>query len=139
MKAEAGQFESYLATSKRLSRYSVDNPDGGEHAITHFAVQERLADTTLVRVKLDTGRRNQIRVHLAEADHPIIGDRRYRPNLSKHPDWPHTRLALHAHILGFQHPVSGEDLRFVSEMPRTFQTFVKLQRRAASESAQKTV
>ncbi len=139
MKAEAGQFESYLATSKRLSRYSVDNPDGGEHAITHFAVEERLADTTLVRVKLDTGRRNQIRVHLAEADHPIIGDRRYRPNLAKHPDWPHTRLALHAHILGFQHPVSGEDLRFVSEMPRTFQAFVKLQRRMRNESAQKTV
>ena len=133
MKDDAGQYESYLATSKRLSRYSVQNPDGGEHAITHFAVDERLADTTLVRVKLDTGRRNQIRVHLAEADHPIIGDRRYRPNVSKHPDWPHTRLALHAHILGFQHPVSGEDLRFVSEMPRTFQTFVKLQRRAARE------
>lgn len=130
MKEDSGQFESYLATSKRLSRYSVENPDGGEHAITHFAVQERLADTTLVRVKLDTGRRNQIRVHLAEADHPIIGDRRYRPNLSKHPDWPHSRLALHAHILGFQHPVTGKDLRFVSEMPRTFQTFVKLQRRA---------
>ncbi len=133
MKDDSGQYESYLATSKRLSRYSVQNPDGGEHAITHFAVDERLADTTLVRVKLDTGRRNQIRVHLAEADHPIIGDRRYRPNVSKHPDWPHTRLALHAHILGFQHPISGEDLRFVSEMPRTFQTFVKLQRRIARE------
>lgn len=139
MKDDAGEYESYLATSKRLSRYSVENPDGGEHAITHFAVEERLADTTLVRVKLDTGRRNQIRVHLAEAGHPIIGDRRYRPNLSKHPDWPHTRLALHAHILGFQHPVSGEDLRFVSEMPRTFQSFVKLQRRMRNESAQKTV
>lgn len=136
MEEDAGQFESYLATSKRLSRYSVQNPDGGEHAITHFAVDERLADTTLVRVKLDTGRRNQIRVHLAEAGHPIIGDRRYRPNLSKHPDWPHTRLALHAHILGFQHPVTGEDLRFVSEMPRTFQTFVKLQRRAAKEQTE---
>jgi 23S rRNA pseudouridine1911/1915/1917 synthase len=135
MQEDAGQYESYLATSKRLSRYSVENPHGGEHAITHFAVDERLADTTLVRVKLDTGRRNQIRVHLAEAGHPIIGDRRYRPNLAKHPDWPHARLALHAHILGFQHPVTGEDLRFVSEMPRTFQTFVKAQRRAAKESS----
>ena len=131
MKDDVGQYESYLATSKRLSRYSVDNPNGGEHAVTQFAVGERLAETTVVRVKLDTGRRNQIRVHLAEANHPIIGDRRYRPNLSQHPDWPHTRLALHAHILGFQHPVSGEDLRFVSEMPRTFQTFVKQQRRDA--------
>ena len=56
MKEESGHYESYLATSKRLSRYSVDNPDGGEHAITHFAVEERLADTTLVRVKLDTAR-----------------------------------------------------------------------------------
>lgn len=133
MKEDSGQYESYLATSKRLSRYSVENPNGGEHAITHFVVKERLADTTLVCVKLDTGRRNQIRVHLAEAGHPIIGDRRYRPQLSKHPDWPHTRLALHAHILGFQHPVTGEDLQFVSEMPRNFQTFVKLQRRAMKE------
>lgn len=136
MQEDVGQFESYLATSKRLSRYSVQNPDGGEHAITHFAVEERLADATLVRVKLDTGRRNQIRVHLAEAGHPIIGDRRYRPTLSKHPDWPHTRLALHAHILGFQHPVTGKDQRFVSEMPRTFQTFVKLQRRATKEQTE---
>lgn len=136
MQQDSGQFESYLATSRRLSRYSVENPSAGEHAITHFSVQERLFDTTLVRVKLDTGRRNQIRVHLSEAGHPIIGDRRYRPQLAKHPDWPHARLALHAHVLGFQHPVTGEDLRFLSEMPRSFQTFVKLQRRAAHESAQ---
>jgi 23S rRNA pseudouridine1911/1915/1917 synthase len=129
MQDDSGQYESYLATSKRLSRYSVENPDGGEHAITHFAVAERLPETTLVRVKLDTGRRNQIRVHLAEAGHPIIGDRRYRPQLAKHPDWPHARLALHAHVLGFQHPVTGEDLRFVSEMPRSFLTFLKEQRR----------
>jgi 23S rRNA pseudouridine1911/1915/1917 synthase len=133
MEEDAGQFESYLATSKRLSRYSVENPDGGEHAITHFEIAERLFDTTLVRVKLDTGRRNQIRVHLSEAGHPIIGDRRYQPDRARHPDWPHTRLALHAHVLGFQHPVTGEDLRFVSEIPRTFQTFMKLQRRALQQ------
>lgn len=135
MKEDSGKYESYLATSKRLSRYSVENPNGGEHAITFFEVAERLAETTLVRVKLDTGRRNQIRVHLAEADHPIIGDRRYRPDNTQHLDWPHSRLALHAHVLGFQHPVSGEDLRFVSEMPRTFQTFVRQQRRTAKELA----
>ncbi|HLQ43196.1 MAG TPA: hypothetical protein VK137_00590, partial [Planctomycetaceae bacterium] len=110
--------------------------DHGEYAVTHFAVEEVLADTTLVRVKLDTGRRNQIRVHLSEAGHPIIGDRRYRPNLTKHPDWLHTRLALHAHVLGFQHPVNGKDLRFVSPMPRSFQIFIRRQRRATkSESS----
>ena len=136
MQQTAGRYESHLATSKRLSQYSVNNPEHGEYAVTHFAVEQVLADTTLVRVKLDTGRRNQIRVHLSEAGHPIIGDRRYRPNLSKHPDWPHTRLALHAHVLGFQHPVNGKDLRFVSPMPRSFQIFIRLQRRAAkSESS----
>jgi len=134
MQADAGQFESYLATSKRLSRYSVDNPDGGEHAITHFAVMERFPESTLVRIKLDTGRRNQIRVHLSEAGHPIIGDRRYRPQLASHLDWPHARLALHAHVLGFQHPVTGKELRFVSRMPRTFHTFIKQQRRIARET-----
>lgn len=136
MEKKSGTFESYLATSKRLSRHSVDNPKSGEYAVTHFQVEQALADTTLVRIKLDTGRRNQIRVHLAEAGHPIIGDRRYRPNLSKHPDWPHVRLALHAHVLGFQHPVTGKNLRFVSPMPRSFQIFVRLQRRAARSGSE---
>lgn len=135
MEQESGTYESHLVTSKRLSQHSVTTPGQGEYALTHFAVDQVLFDTTLVRVKLDTGRRNQIRVHLAEAGHPIIGDRRYRPNMTKHDDWPHTRLALHAHILGFQHPVSGRDLRFVSPMPRSFQIFVRLQRRAAKEAA----
>lgn len=134
MQQQEGQFESYLATSKRLSRYSVENPSGGEHAITFFSVDETFVDTTLVRVKLDTGRRNQIRVHLAEANHPIIGDRRYRPNQAQHRDWQHTRLALHAHVLGFRHPVTGKELRFVSEMPRTFQIFIRAQRREKLES-----
>jgi 23S rRNA pseudouridine1911/1915/1917 synthase len=135
MEQELGTYESYLVTSKRLSQHSVTTPGQGEFAMTHFMVDQLLFDTTLVRVKLDTGRRNQIRVHLAEAGHPIIGDRRYRPNMTKHDDWPHTRLALHAHVLGFQHPVSGKDLRFVSPMPRSFQIFIRLQRRAAREEA----
>ena len=134
MEQESGSYESHLATSKRLSQHSVSNPDNGEYALTHFAVDQVLFDTTLVRVKLDTGRRNQIRVHLAEAGHPIIGDRRYRPNMTQHAEWPYTRLALHAHVLGFQHPVSGEDLRFISPMPRSFQIFVRLQRRAVKEA-----
>ena len=71
MQQESGSYESYLATSKRLSQHSVSNPEHGQHALTHFAVEQLLTDTTLVRIKLDTGRRNQIRVHLAEA-----GDRK---------------------------------------------------------------
>lgn len=133
MEQQSGTYESFLATNKRLSVHSVTDEDHGDHAVTHFAVDQVLADTTLVRVKLDTGRRNQIRVHLSEAGHPIIGDRRYRPTLSQHPDWPHVRLALHAHVLGFQHPISGEDLRFVSPMPRGFQIFIRLQRQLLRE------
>ena len=135
MEQESGTYESYLVTSKRLSQHSVTTPGQGEYAMTHFMVDQILFETTLVRVKLDTGRRNQIRVHLAEAGHPIVGDRRYRPNMTKHDDWPHTRLALHAHVLGFQHPVTGKDLRFVSPMPRSFQIFIRLQRRAGREAA----
>ncbi|MDC6652622.1 hypothetical protein N4Q54_26660, partial [Leclercia adecarboxylata] len=55
--------------------------------------------------------------------------------MTKHDDWPHTRLALHAHVLGFQHPVTGKDLRFISPMPRSFQIFIRLQRRAEREAA----
>ena len=75
---------------------------------------------TRVRVTLETGRRNQIRVHFAEAGHPVIGDLRYRPEQAKHSAWPHRRLALHASLLGFYHPILRNKLRFEAELPNEF-------------------
>ncbi|MGH8248767.1 MAG: RluA family pseudouridine synthase, partial [Gammaproteobacteria bacterium] len=79
---------------------------------------------SLVQVWLETGRRNQIRVHFAEAGHPVLGDPRYRPDLAAHPHWPYKRLALHAQVLGFEHPITGVPLRFESPLPAEFDRFL---------------
>lgn len=116
-----GTFRSYLATDEQsLNRYSVDQEEDGELAITHFRVKERWREATLVEVRLETGRRNQIRVHFAEASHPVLGDPRYRPDLSEHSQWPYKRIALHAETLGFTHPQSGEKLMFKAPWPQEF-------------------
>jgi 23S rRNA pseudouridine1911/1915/1917 synthase len=112
-----GTFESLLATDKDLNRFSTDDESIGQLAITHYRVVAYLDDATLVQVRLETGRRNQIRVHFAEAGHPVLGDQRYRPELASHPRWPHERLALHARLLGFTHPITGQSLRLESPLP----------------------
>ncbi|MEX2176302.1 MAG: RluA family pseudouridine synthase [Pirellulaceae bacterium] len=120
-----GTFESLLATDRDLNRFSTDDEQIGQLAITHYRVIDRLDDTTLVQVRLETGRRNQIRVHFAEAGHPVLGDQRYEPEQAAHPRWQHTRLALHARLLGFEHPISGQPLRFETEMPAEFTRFLR--------------
>jgi 23S rRNA pseudouridine1911/1915/1917 synthase len=123
-----GTYQSYLATDSSLNRYSVSDPTGGELAITHYKVLERWRGVTLVEVRLETGRRNQIRVHFAEAGHPVIGDPRYRAELAEHPAWPHKRLALHAESLGFSHPTTAESLTFISPWPQEYRDFRRQQK-----------
>lgn len=123
---DKGTFHSRLATNKGLSRYSVAEGDKGELAVTHYEVEARLDGATRVRVRLETGRRNQIRVQFAEAGHPVLGDPRYRPDLAKHPQWSPRRLALHAALLGFRHPISGKDMRFEPPLPQEFSSIRKL-------------
>ena len=108
LQAKQGTFETLLATDKDLNRFSTDDESIGQVAITHYRVISHLDDATLVQVRLETGRRNQIRVHFAEAGHPVLGDERYQPEIARHPNWPHNRLALHARLLGFDHPVTGK-------------------------------
>jgi 23S rRNA pseudouridine1911/1915/1917 synthase len=81
-------------------------------AITHYHVIKHSAIRSLIELKLETGRRNQIRVHLAEAHCPIIGDQKYGAVTN-----PAGRLGLHAASLHFPHPVSGELCRFESPLP----------------------
>ncbi len=130
-----GTFRSYLATDESLSRHSVNDPSGGELAITHYKVRESWGDSTLVEVTLETGRRNQIRVHFAEAGHPVLGDPRYRTQEAAHRWWPYKRLALHAESLGLVHPVTDEPLHFVSQWPQEFRDF---RRKAARPAGNKT-
>lgn len=120
---DSGTVKNYLATDDNLNRYSVQDPAQGELAITHYRVRQRWQDTTLVEVRLETGRRNQIRVHLADLGHPILGDPRYRRDLATHRAWPYRRIALHAESLGFVHPTDGQAMRFVAPWPQEFRDF----------------
>jgi 23S rRNA pseudouridine1911/1915/1917 synthase len=122
---DEGTFVSRLATVKKtLHRRTVAPDEPGEDAVTHFRVERRLAGATLVRVRLETGRRNQIRVHFSEAGHPVLGDERYCPGEATHPVWTAKRLALHAAVLGFRHPGTGKSLRFESRLPVEFERFL---------------
>ena len=129
--AGAGSIRSHLATDEALNRYSTGDPNVGELAITHYEVIDQFSDAAIVRVQLETGRRNQIRVHFAEAGHPILGDPRYRTQEATHRFWPYSRLALHAESLGLTHPVTGEKLQYVAPWPQEFRDF----RRKASRGA----
>jgi 23S rRNA pseudouridine1911/1915/1917 synthase len=120
-----GTFRSYLATDGNLTRFSTSDTETGQLAITHFRSVSAFDNATLVQIWLETGRRNQIRVHFAEAGHPVLGDPRYQSRLAKHERWKYRRIALHARSLGFQHPVSGEMYRLESELPREFKDFVQ--------------
>lgn len=122
---DQGTIRSFLATNDDLDQYSTDVPGEGKLAVTHFVVKARLAGATLLQVNLETGRRNQIRVHFAERGHPVLGDTRYEAKRAAHPGWHERRLALHARTLAFRHPVTGEMLRLTAETPACFAAFVR--------------
>jgi 23S rRNA pseudouridine1911/1915/1917 synthase len=127
LKNPKGTFRSYLATDKALNQYSTQDEAHGKLAITHYEVKRSFKDATLVSVTLETGRRNQIRVHFAEIGHPVLGDVRYKVRLAQHPRWKYNRLALHAALLGFKHPETGKELVFRSKAPVEFESFIKNQ------------
>jgi 23S rRNA pseudouridine1911/1915/1917 synthase len=122
---DRGTFRSYLATDEDLDQYSTDESGEGKLAVTHYEVVQRLRGATFLKVHLETGRRNQIRVHFAETGHPVLGDPRYEPRLAVHPAWRHPRLALHARTLGFQHPVTGVAVRVTTELPEAMRVFLE--------------
>ncbi len=124
-----GTIRSFLATDEHLNRYSVETADRGELAITHYRVVEPFVDATQLDVTLDTGRRNQIRIHMAEMGHPVIGETRYRREQAVHRDWPFRRLALHAARIAFTHPVTGARIELESPLPWPFEHFLRQQSR----------
>lgn len=124
MQASEGTFQSYLDTGNNLDRFSTHDETKGQLAITHYRVLKVLDGATVVEVRLETGRRNQIRVHFADAGHPVLGDPRYGSDRAIHPRWVQKRLALHAVTLGLTHPVTGKPLLFRSELPKPLQKFI---------------
>jgi 23S rRNA pseudouridine1911/1915/1917 synthase len=108
-----GTLRSALVESSSLRVHSTDEPrDDAKSAVTHYRVLRKGAENALLELTLDTGRKNQIRVQLAEAGHPIVGDEKYGAATD-----PARRLALHATELNFRHPESGESLSFRSPLP----------------------
>lgn len=124
VKADEGTFDAHLATGKNLDRYVAAPSAKTEAAITHYRVLQRSTDTTLVEATLETGKRNQIRVHFANAGHPVLGDPRYRTEQAQHPRWIRKRIALHARSLGFIHPATGEPVQFESPLPTAMEKFL---------------
>lgn len=98
--------------------YTVTDKNS-KHAVTHFVVLERFGDYTLVELKLETGRTHQIRVHMKFIGHPLAGDPAYGPARSK--SVTIEGQALHAALLGFVHPRTGEQLQFEAELPEDMQ------------------
>ena len=112
MEQDAGTVQSYLKENKMMVCYSTPTPEeGGQIAITHFRTLQRTDRCSLVELHLETGRKNQIRVHMHDLGHPICGDRKYGATTD-----PAHRLCLHAFKLSFQHPVTHRQLSFTSPL-----------------------
>ena len=116
MEHEGGTIESWLKDNKAYVTYSSpEDPGGGKYAITHYHTLKTTARYSLVELKLETGRKNQIRVHMQDIGHPILGDNKYGNGSD-----PIGRLCLHAYRLHFYHPRTGEVMRFETPYPRDF-------------------
>ncbi|MGD9856277.1 MAG: pseudouridine synthase [Planctomycetaceae bacterium] len=111
--ADHGVLTSYLDERGPFKVYSAPPSERTRQAVTRYRVLQRIATRALIELTLETGRRNQIRVHLADANCPIIGDGKYAAQTN-----PARRLGLHACSLQFKHPLSGELLRFQSPLPQ---------------------
>ena len=120
MEQDDGTIENWLKDNKAYITYSSPVDNGGKLAITHFHVLDRTTDHSLVEFKLETGRKNQIRVHAADMGHPVCGDVKYGNG-----DDPLHRLCLHAWLLCFEHPWTHQPMEFETTIPATFKHLFK--------------
>jgi 23S rRNA pseudouridine1911/1915/1917 synthase len=110
-----GTIRSNLRERRDLRMESVKSHPDAKPAVTHYRTIETKRGYSMLEITLETGRKNQIRTHLSEAGHPVIGDRLYGSTVN-----PIGRLGLHAKLLGFDHPRSGKRLVFTAPMPAAF-------------------
>ncbi len=115
-----GTIKSWLLETKTKMMYSSTKPGDGLEAITHYKVLQSTAKYSLLEIRLETGRKNQIRVHMKDIGHSIVGDKKYGSTTN-----PIGRLGLHAHILAFHHPITNELMRFETEVPKKFSRLFK--------------
>lgn len=117
MEQDNGTIANWLKDNKAYITYSSPTDNGGKYAVTHFQVLNRTTEHSLVEYKLETGRKNQIRVHSADMGHPVCGDVKYGNG-----DDPLHHLCLHAYMLCFTHPVTGEPMEFSTPIPTAFRS-----------------
>ena len=111
MEKESGKLKHYLSESKTQHVY-VSNAKEGKLAITNYKVLKNMTDCALVELNLETGRKNQIRVQMAQISHPLVGDKKYNPNPQR------GRLCLHAHQLVFVHPKTQKEIKIEAKIPQ---------------------
>ena len=120
MMDDEGTVTSWLKDNQAYFTYSSPVDNGGKYAITHYHVLDRTTTHSLVEYRLETGRKNQIRVHSADLGHPVCGDIKYGNG-----DDPVGRLCLHAYVLCFTHPITHQRMEFSTPVPPAFRKVFK--------------
>ncbi|KEK25821.1 RluA family pseudouridine synthase [Bacillus gaemokensis] len=121
---DKGTIDAPIGRDKK-ERQSMTVDENGKHAVTHFQVLERFKDFTLVECRLETGRTHQIRVHMKYIGYPLAGDPKYGPKKTLDINGQ----ALHAGILGFDHPRTGEYVEFEAPVPAVFEEVLHVLRK----------
>ncbi len=117
---QEGIVKSYLVENSKFEVYSTQDKEKGQLAVTRYKCLRSNGGYSLMEVELDTGRKNQIRVHMKDLGHPIVGDRKYGAKSS-----PIKRLALHALTLRFVHPITRKEMDFSTPIPAKFLSLVR--------------
>jgi 23S rRNA pseudouridine1911/1915/1917 synthase len=115
LKGKGDTWKSYQKEDSNYHVHNVDESSGGKLAITHYLVKEVTKRNTLLELRLETGRKNQIRAHCDNAGYPVVGDKKYGARTN-----PLKRLGLHAYLLGFEHPITQKKMVFISPVPEAF-------------------
>ena len=118
MPNKEGTVKSYLKKNAQNLMYSSKDKNG-QFSITHYKVMKANDKYSLLDVNIDTGRKNQIRVHMGDLGHNVIGDDKYG-----NPSNPLKRLGLHAYCLEFKHPISGKKMTFTAPIPKEFEALM---------------
>lgn len=122
IREQAGRIEAPIGRHPVERKKMSVNTKHGRHAVTHFKVLERFRDSTYVELTLETGRTHQIRVHMSYIGHPIIGDEVYGRKKQR---YGIKGQVLHAKVLGFNHPTTGEYMEFTADIPEYFQKLLE--------------
>ena len=121
MEQKQGTIKSYLKKNAQNMMYSSKKAGDGQLAITHYKVIKEIENYSLLDVNIDSGRKNQIRVHLGDLGHHVVGDDKYG-----NPSNPIKRLGLHAYELDLEHPITHKVMKFTAPMPKEFKALFKI-------------